>query len=163
MLFIAAPRKYFRRLSRRKSLKVHRLGKIIYVFLDYMRFFADGRQSGVNKRPRGVRVQLCGRCGPAGQSEDGGDGARPLRPAGGYARLACASPDRGLRTSVGLSSRKGKQKFAARWEKDQICSRTTMVLGQGACGEGPSDGRAFPARARLSPAFFAKGKMLSRR
>ena len=116
-----------------------------------MRFFADGRQSGVNKRPRGVRVQLCGRCGPAGQSEDGGDGARPLRPAGGYARLACASPDRGLRTSVGLSSRKGKQKFAARWEKDQICSRTTMVLGQGGGGGGGPARRGRPGRRRGLP------------
>ena len=98
-----------------------------------------------------------------GQSEDGGDGARPLRPAGGNKCLARASPDRGLRASVGLSSRKGQQKFADRREKGQICLRTMIVLGQGACGEGPSVGRAFPARARLSPAFFAKGKVLSRR
>ena len=59
-----------------------------------------------------------------GRRRAGRRAARPLRPVGGNARLARASPDRGLRASVGLSSRKGQQKFADRWEKGQLYLRT---------------------------------------
>ena len=85
-------------------------------------------------------------------------GARPLPPIGGRGR-ARASPNRGLRASVGLSLPKGKQKFAERREKGRICSRATTALGQGAVC--PPAGR-HSARARSNPSSCAKENTLSR-
>ena len=91
MLFIAAPRKYFRRLSRRKSSKVHRLGKILYVF---SRMQAKRRKQTAARRSSAVMrpVWACGAVRVRRRRRAGRRAARPLRPVGGNARLARTRP-----------------------------------------------------------------------